>query len=96
MEGQRFIEADSAHDKRLLGPLRRPERRHDFQRERNAVLGGITEFSQYRVLLEWAIASRDAGVLLALPNQFRGHCLHPFRNSDSGGLFLFAGNRAIS
>jgi hypothetical protein len=48
-------------------------------------LGGITEFSQYRALLEWAITSRDAGVLLALPNQFRGHCLHPFHSSDSGG-----------
>lgn len=49
-------------------------------------LGGITEFSQYRALLECAIASRDAGVLLALPNQFRGHCLHPFHNSDSREL----------
>jgi hypothetical protein len=59
-------------------------------------LGGITEFSQYRALLEWAVASRDAGELLALPNEFREHCLHPFRNSDSGGgLFLFSGNRAM-
>jgi hypothetical protein len=60
-------------------------------------LGGIIEFGQYRALLEWAIASRDAGELLALPNQFREHCLHPFHNSDSGGdLFLFSGNRASS
>jgi hypothetical protein len=41
-------------------------------------LGGITELSQYRTLLQWAIASRDAGTLLALPNQFHEHCLHPF------------------
>jgi hypothetical protein len=31
-------------------------------------LGGITEFGQYKELLEWAIASRDAEELLPLPN----------------------------
>jgi hypothetical protein len=47
-------------------------------------LGGITEFSQYRALLEWAVASRDAGELLALPDQFREHCLHPpFKTVDA-------------
>jgi cobaltochelatase CobN len=48
-------------------------------------LGEITRFGQYRELLEWAIASRDAGGLLPLPDLFREHCLHPFGNSDSGG-----------
>jgi hypothetical protein len=48
-------------------------------------LGEITRFSQYRELLEWAIASRDAGELLPLPDLFREHRLHPFGNSDPGG-----------
>jgi hypothetical protein len=60
-------------------------------------LGGITEFSQYRALLEWAVASRDAGELLPLPSQFREHRLHPFLNSDPGGaLSLFSRIRANS
>jgi hypothetical protein len=42
-------------------------------------LGGITEFYQYRDLLEWAVLSRDAGELLPLPDEFRKHTLHPFR-----------------
>ena len=45
--------------------------------------GQITEFNQYRSLLEWALASRDAGELLPLPKEFRRHTLHPFRNLDS-------------
>jgi hypothetical protein len=51
--------------------------------------GKITEFNQYRSLLEWALASREAGELLPLPKEFRRHTLHPFRNLDSGsGLSL--------
>lgn len=41
-------------------------------------LGQITEFNQYRSLLEWAIGSRDAGELLPLPQEFRRHTLHPY------------------
>jgi hypothetical protein len=53
-------------------------------------LGGITEFHQYQVLLEWAIASRASEKLLPLPDQFRDHTLYPFRNSTSDrGLFIF-------
>jgi hypothetical protein len=48
-------------------------------------LGEITRFSQYRELLEWAVASRDAGELLPLPDLFREHRLHPFGNSNPGG-----------
>jgi cobaltochelatase CobN len=47
-------------------------------------LGQIAEFNQYQSLLEWALASRDAGQLLPLPKEFRRHALHPFRNLDSG------------
>jgi hypothetical protein len=47
-------------------------------------LGGITEFDQYCTLLEWAMASRDAGELLPLPDEFRRHSLHPFREADPG------------
>jgi hypothetical protein len=46
-------------------------------------LGGITEFNQYRDLVEWAVASKDAAELLPLPREFREHLFHPFRNSDS-------------
>jgi hypothetical protein len=60
-------------------------------------LGGITEFCQYRTLLEWAIASRDAGEMLPLPDQFHQHRLHPFHNPDSRGSdLLFLPNRVIS
>jgi hypothetical protein len=60
-------------------------------------LGGITEFRQYRDLLEWAIASKDAGELQPLPNAFRGHSLFPFRNfSTAQGLCLLSGKKAAS
>jgi cobaltochelatase CobN len=59
-------------------------------------LGRITEFQQYRALLEWAISSKDAGELLPLPIEFRKHVLHPFHNPDSSGdQFLFSNNRLI-
>ena len=46
-------------------------------------LGGITEFSQYQALVDWAARSRDVGEFLPLPREFREHTLHPFRNLDS-------------
>ena len=42
-------------------------------------LGEITEFEQYRDLVDWATRSRDAGALLPLPKEFQRHTLHPFR-----------------
>src|SRR5271168_7688 len=41
--------------------------------------GEITQFEQYRDLVEWATRSRDAGELLPLPKEFQRHTLHPFR-----------------
>jgi (2Fe-2S) ferredoxin len=41
--------------------------------------GEITEFEQYRDLVDWAARSRDAGELLPLPKEFQRHTLHPFR-----------------
>ena len=59
-------------------------------------LGQITEFHQYRTLLEWAVSSNDAGELLPLPEEFRQHILHPFRNPEaSGNLLVFSKNRTI-
>jgi hypothetical protein len=56
--------------------------------------GSITEFHQYQSLLEWAVSSKDAGELLPLPNEFREHVLHPFRNPEaSGSLLAFSRNR---
>jgi hypothetical protein len=41
--------------------------------------GEITEFEQYRDLVDWASRSRDAGELLPVPKEFQRHTLHPFR-----------------
>lgn len=42
-------------------------------------LGNITEFNQYRSLVEWAVRSMEAGHLLELPREFTEHLLHPWR-----------------
>jgi hypothetical protein len=44
-------------------------------------LGNIDEFEQYRELLEWAVASRNAARLLPLPKSFRGHTIDPFSHT---------------
>lgn len=59
-------------------------------------LGQITEFHQYRTLLEWAVSSKDAGELLPLPKEFRQHILHPFLNPEtSGNVLEFSKNRTM-
>jgi hypothetical protein len=45
-------------------------------------LGAITELSQYQELLAWAGRSRDEGVILPLPPDFRRHMLCPFSASQ--------------
>jgi cobaltochelatase CobN len=45
--------------------------------------GEITQFEQYRDLVDWATRSRDAGELLPIPTEFHRHTLHPFRKVDS-------------
>jgi cobaltochelatase CobN len=42
-------------------------------------LGDLTDFNQYRSLVEWASRSVDAGSLLELPGEFKEHQLHPWR-----------------
>lgn len=42
-------------------------------------LGNITEFNQYRSLVDWASRSVEAGYLLEVPREFKGHLLHPWR-----------------
>ena len=42
-------------------------------------LGHITQFDQYRSLLEWAVRSVDAGHLLELPREFKNHVMEPWR-----------------
>jgi hypothetical protein len=39
----------------------------------------ITEFEQYRDLVDWATRSKDAGEMLPLPKEFQRDTLHPFR-----------------
>lgn len=42
-------------------------------------LGNITQFNQYRSLVEWAVRSVDAGHLLELPSEFKDHLMAPWR-----------------
>lgn len=42
-------------------------------------LANITEFSQYRSLVEWAATSVDAERLLDLPREFHGKLIGPWR-----------------
>jgi cobaltochelatase CobN len=42
-------------------------------------LGNITEFNQYRSLVDWATRSMEAGRLLDLPREFKDHILQPWR-----------------
>jgi len=49
-------------------------------------LGQISEFQQYRALVDWASRCKEAGELVPLPEEFRRHTLHPFRNPDSNSV----------
>lgn len=42
-------------------------------------LGNITEFNQYRSLVDWAARSMEAGQLLDLPPEFNEHIVQPWR-----------------
>ena len=42
-------------------------------------LGNITDFNQYRSLVEWAVNSMNAGHLLEVPREFRPHILSRWR-----------------
>jgi predicted metal-binding protein len=42
-------------------------------------LGNITDFNQYRSLVDWAARSMEAGHLLELPREFKAHVLEPWR-----------------
>jgi hypothetical protein len=42
-------------------------------------LGNITEFNQYRALVDWATRSMEAGRLLELPRELKAHFLQPWR-----------------
>jgi len=45
--------------------------------------GEITQFEQYRDLVDWATRSRDSRELLPLAKEFQQRTLHPFReNTD--------------
>ena len=54
-------------------------------------LGEISQFNQYHSLVEWAVASVNAGELLTLPDELQRCSMYPFRNENPGdGLYLFA------
>jgi hypothetical protein len=52
---------------------------HEHDDSATQWLGGITEFEQYRAIVDWASRSSDATELIPLPKEFRQHTLHPFR-----------------
>jgi len=43
-------------------------------------LGALHEFRNYAALLEWAVASKDAGHPLPLPAELSMFCFNPFRS----------------
>ena len=43
-------------------------------------LASITEFNQYRSLVEWAVRCNEAGRLLELPREFKEHVIDPWRS----------------
>jgi len=45
-------------------------------------LGALQEFRNYAALLEWALASKDAGHPLPLPTELSKFCFNPFRSPD--------------
>jgi len=51
-------------------------------------LGGLTEKSQYQSLVDWAVASKNAGELLRLPKELRRFSFYPFKKPSDGGLNL--------
>jgi len=53
-------------------------------------LGGLTEFNQFRSLVEWAASSVKAGELQRLPKDLQQFSMYPFRKAASAeGLHLF-------
>ena len=46
-------------------------------------LGRLRDFANYAALLEWALASREAGHALPLPNELSELRFDPFRRGDS-------------
>ena len=42
-------------------------------------LGNVTEFNQYRSLVEWAVRCVEVGNLLDLPREFKEHRIEPWR-----------------
>lgn len=42
-------------------------------------LANITEFNQYRSLIEWAARSVDKGSLQELPREFKAHAIEPWK-----------------
>ena len=42
-------------------------------------LGHITQFNQYRSLVDWAVHCVEAGHLIELPREFKDHLMEPWR-----------------
>ncbi|MDA8018939.1 MAG: (2Fe-2S) ferredoxin domain-containing protein [Thermoanaerobaculia bacterium] len=56
--------------------------------------GGLQEQWQYDLLLEWATASRDAGVLLEIPAELNRHRFERFAVSEPGEQSLASARTA--
>ena len=62
-----------------LGPCDLPNVLTISNEQGTQCFGEITEFEQYRDLVDRATRSKDAGELLPLPREFQRHTLYPFR-----------------
>ena len=66
-----------------VGPCDLPNVVSISSAEQTIWLGSLREFAQYGALLQWAVASRDAGHPLPLPSELSELQFDPFRRADS-------------
>jgi len=69
----------STHGKRLRGTCDVPNVVEINSEAGSQWFGNITEFNQYRSLVDWAARSVHAGHLLELPREFKDHRFLPWR-----------------
>jgi cobaltochelatase CobN len=62
-----------------IGPCDQPNVVQICSNASSVWLGNLTDFNQYRALLEWACQSTEAGRLLELPREFKENLLSPWR-----------------
>ena len=79
MAEARALETVLAFDQRLPWPCDLPNVIAINSGSGSLWLAEITEFDQYRSLVEWSARSVEAGRLLDLPREFNQHRIHRWR-----------------